>query len=117
MTPTREAHIAHRDDRRFRELYRYFQPVFAGAIPCGQQNEPPHSPLPTVETPDLVPSIEDITDSSLAVSLMPPHDICPRLNTILTSFAQLAAFKLNAERAIVWCVFLFLLFLPLDDSC
>jgi hypothetical protein len=100
MAPSHEARVAHRDDRRFRELYRYFQPSNPAAV-LYQQHVPATEESPVLEGSDPIPTIE-ATANPLAVSLMPPQEDLASPNTILTSFAQLAAHKLNAERAIIW---------------
>lgn len=101
MPPTHEALVAHRDDRRFRELYRYFQPANPAALLYQPQNDLPNPPTPAGDSPDSIPSVEDSPGNPLAVSLMPPQENLSSPNTILTSFAQLAAHKLNVERAII----------------
>ncbi|EED13742.1 sensor histidine kinase/response regulator, putative [Talaromyces stipitatus ATCC 10500] len=102
MAPTHEALVAHRDDRRFRELYRYFQPANPAALLYQLQNDLSNSREPSADSDD-VPTVERNVGNPLAVSLMPPQEDLRSPNTILTSFAQLAAHKLNVERAII-CV-------------
>jgi hypothetical protein len=104
MAPTREALVAHRDDRRFRELYRYFQPANPAALLYQLHNDPSNPTIPAVDPPGVIPTVEDNVGNPLAVSLMPPQEDLASPNTILTSFAQLAAHKLNVERAMIWCV-------------
>ncbi|OKL63186.1 hypothetical protein UA08_01887 [Talaromyces atroroseus] len=102
MAPSHEELVAHRDDRRFRELYRYFQPTNPAAA-LYKQYVPATEESPVLETSDpIIPTVEG-TANPLAVSLMPPQEDLASPNTILTSFAQLAAHKLNVERAII-CV-------------
>lgn len=102
MAPTYEALVAHRDDRRFRELYRYFQPANPAALLYQPQHDQPNLSTLAKDPPDTIPSVEDNPTIPLAVSLMPPEENISSPNTILTSFAQLAAHKLNVERAIIW---------------
>jgi hypothetical protein len=102
MAPSHEALVAHRDDRRFRELYRYFQPANPAALLYQFQNVLSNPATPAGDLPDAIPTVEDNPGNPLAVSLMPPQEDLSSPNTILTSFAQLAAHKLNVERAIIW---------------
>lgn len=107
MAPTHADLVAHRDDRRFRELYRYFQPTNAAAVlyePHVSSAEGPSNSIPSIE--------KTAGGNSLAVSLMPPQDDLASPNTILTTFAQLAAHKLNVERAIIWYAKIFHLIFP-----
>lgn len=102
MAPSHEDRVAHRDDRRFRELYRYFQPASPAAV-LYQQNVPATEESPVLaHTDPIIPTVGESNGNPLMVSLMPPGDDLAGPNTILTSFAQLATHKLNAERAIIW---------------
>lgn len=102
MAPPRESHVAHRDDRRFRELYRYFQPANPAALLYQLHHDLCSPTTPAENLADAIPSVEGESGNPLAVSLMPPQEDLSSPNTILTSFAQLAAHKLNVERAIIW---------------
>ena len=102
MAPTYEALVAHRDDRRFRELYKYFQPANPAALLYQLQHDLPDSNTSAADPNHPVLTIEENPGNPLTVSLMPPLEDLTSPNTILTSFAQLAAHKLNAERAIIW---------------
>lgn len=92
-----------RADRRTRELYRYFQPSRQSAFKSADIDDSPPVSLST--------SILD-TDSA---SSSPPDIIVPHVfdddiavlgshSPTLTSFAQLAALRLNAQRAMIWFV-------------
>lgn len=84
----------HLDDRRFRELYRYFQPSNPAALL--------YSPLapPFSDEAQIVDSaIPDNSGASLAIGL--PSQDPSSANTILTTFAQTATLKLNADRAVI----------------
>jgi hypothetical protein len=85
---------AHLEDRRFRELYRYFQPSNPAALL--------YSPLapPSSEEAQVIDSaIPENAGASLASGLA-SHDPSSA-NTILTTFAQTATLKLNADRAVI----------------
>lgn len=75
--PTQETIHAHEADRQAREVYRYFQPANPAALNAAWL---PRSAASEFET-----------ESS---SLSSP-------NTTLTSFAQQAAIRLNAQRAFI----------------
>lgn len=84
----------HLEDRRFRELYRYFQPSNPAALLYS-----PLAPPPLDEDQDIDPETSENPGASLAIGL-PSQDSCSA-NTILTTFAQTAALKLNVDRAII----------------
>lgn len=86
---------ARRDDRRFRELYRYFQPANPAAL-LYPQYVPPGEEDPARPVSD---NVEDANISLASVPSAPTGPVSP--NTTLTSFAQLAALRLNAQRAII----------------
>ncbi|KAJ5153209.1 uncharacterized protein N7482_009687 [Penicillium canariense] len=102
--------VEHSADRRVRELYRYYQPAGpSGLIP---------SWLPTVEnlhssvssgTPSTPVTGDGSTNGSGSVSSRSSTAVGPEAlvlgvsNNTLTSFAQLAALRLNVERAFI-CV-------------
>lgn len=105
-TTQRVDHVA---GRRVRELYRYYQAAelpsnFSSWLPAGEV--PPENT--TTGFPDT-PPVEDGTGSSTASATSRPSTIRPEAlvlgtsNNTLTSFAQLAALRLNVERALV-CV-------------
>lgn len=99
----------HNADRRVRELYRYCQPAelpsnVSSWFPTGES-------LPATTTtgiPDTPPAA-DGTGSSASSATSRPSTIGPETlilgtaNSTLTSFAQLAALRLNVDRALV-CV-------------
>jgi hypothetical protein len=85
---------AHRDDRRFRELYRYFQPGNPAALLYPQYVAPGQE---SVSDPTI--AVEGASLALATVSSLPRGPLSP--NTTLTSFAQLAALRLNAHRAII----------------
>lgn len=100
MAPSHESLVAHRDDRRVRELYRYFQPANPAAV-LYKQHVSAAEESPVFESPDPIIPTAESTRNTLAVSLMPPQEDLASPNTMLTSFTQLAAHKLNVERAVI----------------
>lgn len=112
MGPTsRTQHrVEHNADRRVRELYRYYQPASLRTavpswIPAGEAL-PPTSNTGEVNTP---PASDDTGSSGGTAASRPSTTIGPDAlvvgasNSTLTSFAQLAALRLNVERALI-CV-------------
>lgn len=96
MSPVTQACLsARRDDRRFRELYRYFQPSnpaalpYPGLLPHGEED-------PINSSTDPVEGASAVLFSTTKTSSGPSSS-----NATLTSFAQLAAVRLNAQRAII----------------
>lgn len=89
---------SHREDRRFRELYRYFQPSNPAALLYS----------PFADAADATPGNPG---PSLAIGL-PAQDLSSA-NTILTTFAQTATLKLNTDRAIIrYALFLVEIMIP-----
>lgn len=89
---------ARRDDRRFRELYRYFQPANPAAL-LYPQYVPPGEEDPARPVSDPTITVEDPSIALASLPAAPTGPVSP--NTTLTSFAQLAALRLNAQRAII----------------
>lgn len=87
----REESSSHLEDRRSRELYRYFQPSNPAALL--------YSPLALDGDQEIDATTSEIPGTSLAIGL--PSQDPSSANTILTTFAQTAALKLNAEHAII----------------
>lgn len=116
MEANRAVHKGHHNvDRRVRELYRYYKPTGAlGVIPSwlSAGEAVPSSSLagmPRVTTPPVADGSDCSDGSSTIGSSRPPTTIGPEAlvlgnyNNTLTSFAQLAALRLNMERAFI-CV-------------
>lgn len=112
MGPTsRTQHRVERSaDRRVRELYRYYHPAnlhpaVPSWIPAGEAL-PPTSNTGDVVTP---PASDDTGSSGGTATSCPSATIGPEAlvlgasNSTLTSFAQLAALRLNVDRALI-CV-------------
>ena len=110
MEPSKtQQSVEHQADRRVRELYRYYQPAGpSGLIPSWL---PPGEDLPSsgsAGTPGT-PAGDGSTDGNSSATLRTATAIGPEAlvlgstNNTLTSFAQLAALRLNAERAFI-CV-------------
>lgn len=112
MGPTsRTQHrVEHNADRRVRELYRYYHPAnlhtaVPSWIPAGEAL-PSTSNTGDVDTP---PASDDTGSTSSTATWRPSTTIGPEAlvlgasNSTLTSFAQLAALRLNVERALI-CV-------------
>jgi hypothetical protein len=104
--PKTEQHFQHSADRRTRELYRYYQPaiqagVVSSWLPTGEEYQ--FSCPGNVNTPPLsessAPSESGRGRPSTAVG--PDALVLGVSNSTLTSFAQLAALRLNVERVFV----------------
>lgn len=89
-------------DRRTREVYRYFQPKNPAAL--------------NAKIPEVDEHVASIADFSTIVTPILPDDLASEIpaevspsspNTTLTAFAQLAALRLNAQRAFITYIFLF----------
>jgi hypothetical protein len=111
MKPSRtHQSVIHKADRRVRELYRYYQPAgSAGLIPSWLA---PSEDLPSsgsAGTPSTPATGDSLTRCSSSATSRPSTAIGPEdlvlgsPNNTLTSFAQLAALRLDAERAFI-CV-------------
>jgi hypothetical protein len=83
---------ARRDDRRFRELYRYFQPSNPAALLYPQY-------IPSSEQDPSTYTVEGASHALASVPSASNRPISP--NATLTSFAQLACVQLNVQRAII----------------
>ncbi|KAH8690517.1 hypothetical protein BGW36DRAFT_56778 [Talaromyces proteolyticus] len=90
---------SHRDDRRFREIYRFFQPATPAALLYSHQILPTDGDDGFAIHVDGTPGLES-AGTSLAVCL-PSEQNTSSANTILTTFAQTATLKLNAQRAVI----------------
>lgn len=91
----------HDADRQAREVYRYFQPENPAALNA--------SWLPFGDDSASIPDLSTATTSTVhdKSALAEASGFCSP-NTTLTSFAQLAALRLNAQRAFITCVKLLL---------
>ncbi|KAJ5524175.1 hypothetical protein N7494_010825 [Penicillium frequentans] len=89
----------HEADRQTREVYRYFQPANPAAL---NATWPPEEDLTTTIGPseDSL-SVDSILDDELSETLSVEASRLYSPNTTLTSFAQLAALRLNAQRAFI----------------
>jgi hypothetical protein len=94
ITMASEESKSHLEDRRFREVYRYFQPSNPAALLYSHVVPPPSDEAQTVHS-----SAAETLGASLAIGL--PSQDSSSANTILTTFAQNATLKLNADRAII----------------
>lgn len=87
----------HEADRQTREVYRYFQPENPAALnavwPPGDHEAVTVDPSTATNSVDLDDEVSE-ADSIEASPLYSP-------NTTLTSLAQLAALRLNAQRAFI----------------
>ncbi|KAL2850751.1 hypothetical protein BJY01DRAFT_126019 [Aspergillus pseudoustus] len=106
MASSRSRDQDHIDGRRVRELYRYFQPersLFLNSVltPSGSD---PDSASQTAEDSALpVPSSPALSAQLAATTagLLPEALVLGEYNATLTSFAQLAALRLNVERVLI----------------
>ncbi|KAJ5820346.1 hypothetical protein N7474_005937 [Penicillium riverlandense] len=101
---------SHTDDRRVRELYRYYQPLVQESLapswlPPGADDLPSSDPASTVHTPSADGSANSNSSATSQPSTAtgPESLILGTSNNTLTSFAQLAAVRLNVDRALI-CV-------------
>lgn len=104
------AHQAHTDDRRVRELYRYYQPQVQESLapswlPPRADDSASSDPASTVRTlsADSSANSNSSATSQSSTATGPEALILGTSNNTLTSFAQLAALRLNADRALI-CV-------------
>ncbi|KAJ5288672.1 CheY-like superfamily [Penicillium angulare] len=101
----------HHADRRVRELYRYYQPTCPlGAIPSWLSAGGAPSSNLAGSLPTGTPPVADVSDATSsngssrpATAFGPEALVLGSSNNTLTSFAQLAALRLNVERAFI-CV-------------
>jgi len=102
----------HNADRRVRELYRYYQPAGpVGVISSWlSKDERSSSPNSTGTSQVNTPPIQDgscgsnsSTTSGPSTAMGPEALVLGTSNNTLNSFAQLAALRLNVERAFI-CV-------------
>lgn len=101
----------HGADRRARELYRYYQPGGpTRPLPawlCSTAEDGPTSSSGSSSTPVRDTSVEGNSNSSASsqssTAIGPEALVLGLSNNTLTSFAQLAALRLNVERAFI-CV-------------
>lgn len=105
--PKTEQQVQHNADRRARELYRYYQPgIQAGMIPSwlrASDEFPLSSPSGDVNTPPISESSAPSESSRVRPSTAIGSEalILGTSNSTLTSFAQLAALRLNVERVFI----------------
>jgi hypothetical protein len=101
--PDRQSLCDHQADRQTREVYRYFQPENPAVLNATSEFDDhvasiaDFSRVPTPGVPDVSAPEPNSTEASAPSSP----------NTTLTSFAQLAALRLNAQRAFITYIFPF----------
>ena len=92
----------HEADRQTREIYRYFQPenpaVLNATWSAGEHSVTSIGVFSIERSPDFVDSAVD-NEASETASIDDSPLYSP--NTTLTSLAQLAALRLNAQRAVI----------------
>jgi len=106
--------VEHSADRRVRELYRYYHPAgFPGVLPSwlpSGEGSPSSENGSSTGSPDTLLANDDSTASNSSATSRPSTASGPETlilgspNNTLTSFCQLAAWRLNVERAMI-CVF------------
>ncbi|KAJ5118910.1 hypothetical protein N7448_010617 [Penicillium atrosanguineum] len=116
---TSRASSAHSADRRVRELYRFYRPsgvpsVVPSWLPSGEDVPPAGNGSSrsgsSIGSPDTQPGTDDSGASNSSATSRPSTAAGPETlilgssNNTLTSFCQLAALRLNVERAMI-CVF------------
>ncbi|PYH93400.1 sensor histidine kinase/response regulator [Aspergillus ellipticus CBS 707.79] len=103
----------HRTGRRVRELYRYFQPERnniaheRNQTPSSSEDTPPPAATldPSIQGP-ASPALSSLSQCAPAIGpgsagLVPEALVLGDPNATLTSFAQLAALRLNVERVLI----------------
>ena len=106
--------VEHRADRRVRELYRYYHPagvpsVVPSWLPSGE-DLPSSRSGSSSGSPDTLAVLDDSGGSNSSATSRPSTACGPETlilgssNNTLTSFCQLAALRLDVERAMI-CVF------------
>lgn len=106
--PRTHQEARHNADRGVRELYRYYQPaaqadVIPSWLPTGDEF-PFLAPSGNTITPPVSESLESnstITSQPATSSVGSDSLILGTSNSTLTSFAQLAALRLNVERVLI----------------
>jgi hypothetical protein len=100
--------LEHKADRRVRELYRYYQPGgSSGLIPSWLRTDEDLPSSGSTRTPCTPAAGDGSSQGSSSGTARPSTAIGPdplvlgSTNDTLTSFAQLAALRLNAERAFI----------------
>ncbi|OOF90846.1 hypothetical protein ASPCADRAFT_211805 [Aspergillus carbonarius ITEM 5010] len=101
----------HSTGRRVRELYRYFQPERTGSFQDRYQGSSSEdTPPPTFLDPSIPPPSPSLCSQPLSsapaigpasAGLVPEALVLGDPNATLTSFAQLAALRLNVERVLI----------------
>ncbi len=104
--PRKQQSVEHRADRKVRELYRYYQPAGSGLDPSwlSQEDLPSSSSAGTPSTPaagDGSTHGSSSATSRPSTALGPEALVLGSNNNTLTSFAQLAALRLNVDRAFI----------------
>lgn len=104
MVTTKEQHAA---DRRVRELYRYYQPAGLKGISSSWLSAGEDLPASSSTGSPSTPPSDGSRDSNSSATSRPstalgpePLVLCASNNT-LRSFAQLAALRLNTQRAAI----------------
>lgn len=96
---TEQAICDHEADRQTREVYRYFQPENPAAL---NATWPPIDDLTTtIGLSTATASDDSLLDDEVSDTLSVEANRLYSPNTTLTSFAQLAALRLNAQRAFI----------------
>lgn len=111
---SRKQSAEHNADRRVRELYRYYHPasvssVFPSWLPPGE-DLPSSRTGSSTGSPDTLAAPDDSGASNSSATSRPSTACGPETlilgssNNTLTAFCQLAALRLDVERAMI-CVF------------
>ncbi|KAG2413945.1 hypothetical protein HFD88_003136 [Aspergillus terreus] len=89
----------HNAGRRARELYRYFQPERSPQTPPSREDSPQTNPVSDASLPGPSP----FTAAPPPITHIVPEDalVLGEANATLTSFAQLAALRLDVDRVLV----------------
>jgi hypothetical protein len=95
----------HEADRQTREVYRYFQPENPAALnatwPLVDHASTSIAVSSTASSADSVDLVDSAVDEGLPETTAIDDSPLYSPNTTLTSLAQLAALRLNAQRAII----------------
>jgi hypothetical protein len=90
----------HNAGRRARELYRYFQPERSPQTPPSREDSPQTNPVSDASLPGPSPFT---AAAPPPITHIVPEDalVLGEANATLTSFAQLAALRLDVDRVLV----------------
>ncbi|KAG0154030.1 hypothetical protein PDIDSM_1409 [Penicillium digitatum] len=105
--PRKHEHGLHNADRRARELYRYYQPASQAEVVSSSLPTNDGFPFSAISGSTITPPISEgsmpshSTTSRPATATVTEALVLGTSNSTMTSFAQLAALRLNVERVFI----------------